>query len=108
MQAPTVLRYVELPTQVGGVVVLMSRRGVFDIVLVERGATAEDLITAVQSRFPETLLVPDHGVHGSWAAAAVARIDGVLPDLVAPIDSAWSAPLELVESSAPVAYERAS
>ena len=126
MQAPRVLRYAELPTRVGRVAVAMSRSGVVDIVLADHYASPSDLVSRLRLRFPDTLLVPDDGVHGSWAAAAVARINGAHAEFAAPIDLAWplavadprltapamrpavSAPAARSGASAPVAYEYAT
>ena len=86
MQSRRVLHYVESSTRVGRVLIVMSRSGVVDIVLAEHAAAPGSPVCCLQSRFPDAMLVPDDGSHGSWAAAVVARIDRARGDLVAPID----------------------
>ena len=90
MQAPRVLHYVESQTRAGRVLIVMSRTGVVDIVLAEPGARPSDALASMHARFPDTVLLPDGGAHGSWAAAVVARLDGARTDFLVPIDLGWS------------------
>jgi hypothetical protein len=107
MHAPRVLHYILSQTRVGLVLVLVSRDGVVDIVLYADDVALGDLYQFLRSRFPDTSLVPDNGAHGSWAAAAVARIDGANADIEAPIDLGWSAACGHSEQAARVEYEHA-
>ena len=92
MQAASVLHYVDSQTRAGRVHVVMSRAGIVDIVLAEQNAHPSDALASLHRRFPNTMLVPDDGSHGSWAAAVIARLDGDVADFVVPIDLGWSAP----------------
>ena len=86
MHARRVLRYVESTTHTGRVLVVMSGAGVVDIILAEGGIRRREVLKRAQARFPDAVLTPDDGTHGSWAAAAVARIDGAAGDVRAPVD----------------------
>jgi hypothetical protein len=86
----------------------MSRSGIVDIVHAEQGAGLGDLLVSVHARFAGTLLLPDDGAHGSWAAAAVARLDGVSASYVVPIDLDWSAPRVPAGVAAPMECQQAS
>ena len=89
MQAPKILRYAVSTTKAGRVMVLMSRTGVVDVVLVPDDTTPRDWSEMLAERFPGTRFILDQGERGSWAAAVVARLDGARDDLVVPIDLAW-------------------
>ena len=105
MQALRVLHYVESQTRAGRVLIVMSRHGIVDIVHAEQDAGLGDLLESVHARFRGTLLLPDDGTRGSWAAAAVARLDGVSASYVGPIDLGWSAPLMRPPLAVPAAVE---
>jgi hypothetical protein len=107
MRDQTILLYEEWTTRAGRVLVVMSQLGVVDVVLAEHAVSPAELVASVQSRFPDAVLVPDRGVHGLWAAAAVARIDGSHTDFAAPIDFGWAAPFSTVGAHAPGEYEQA-
>ena len=89
MQAPKILRYAVSTTQAGRVMVLMSRTGVVDVVLIPDDTTPTDWSEMLAERFPSTRFILDQGERGSWAAAVVARLDGARDDMVVPIDLAW-------------------
>ncbi|MDR3687265.1 MAG: hypothetical protein P4L93_09950 [Coriobacteriia bacterium] len=89
MQAPTILRYAVSTSRTGRVLVLMSRNGVVDVVLVSDRTTPRDWTELLAARFPDTRFILDDGERGSWAAAVVARLDGAQDNLVVPIDLAW-------------------
>jgi len=89
MQAPKILRYAVSTSQAGRVLVLMSRTGVVDVVLVADDTTPRDWAELLAGRFPDTRFILDDGERGSWAAAVVARLDGARDDMVVPIDLAW-------------------
>jgi len=73
------------------VLIVMSRTGIVDIVHAEQSASLGELLSSVHARFRGTLLLPDDGTRGSWAAAAVARLDGASASYLGPIDLGWSA-----------------
>lgn len=79
------LRYTRVESSRGGLLVVMSDRGVVDIILGD--SHAESLSNAVR-RFPGMRFVPDLGAHAEWTSAVVRRID--LPRLgtVFPVDLA--------------------
>ena len=89
MQAPKILHYAVSTTQAGRVLVLMSRTGVVDVVLVPDDTTPRDWSELLAARFPDARFILDDGERGSWAAAVVARLDGARDDMVVPIDLAW-------------------
>jgi hypothetical protein len=89
MQAPKILRYAVSTARAGRVLVLMSRSGVVDVVLVPDDSTPRDWSELLAARFPTTRFILDDGERGSWAAAVVARLDGARDDMVVPIDLAW-------------------
>ena len=89
MQAPKILRYAVSSTRAGRVLVVMSRRGVVDVVLVADDATPRDWTQLLASRFAHTRFILDDGERGSWAAAVTDRLDGKQDDLAVPIDLAW-------------------
>jgi len=106
MQSPGVLHYAVLPTRVGSVLVVMSSRGVVDVVFDGGDPGHSGLLQPIRSRFPGTRLLPDDGTHGSWAAAVGARIDGMSADFMVPIDLEWSPPMACPYVTAPATLQR--
>ena len=104
MQSPGVLHYVVLPTRVGSVLVLMSSRGVVDVLFDGGDPRRAGMLQPARSRFPGTRLLPDDGTHGSWAAAVGARIDGMTAAFAVPIDLEWSPPIVPADVTAPAVF----
>lgn len=77
------LRYAFVESASGRLLVLMSRRGVVDVIL---GDEKVPMLSAAAKRFPAMGFLPDRGAHLEWVAAVVKRVE--LPELgiVIPVD----------------------
>ena len=108
MQAPKILHYAVSMTRTGRVFIVMSRDGIVDIMLAEPNAPIRETLATARLRFPNTIFLPDDGARGSWAAAAVARLDGASADFMVPIDLGESASHAPPRESAVAACQYAS
>jgi hypothetical protein len=86
MRSQRVLHYVVAPTRFGEVSVVMSRDGVLDVILLSGDSMPSSTLPFLRSQYPDSLLVPDDGSRGSWAAAVIARLEGASPGVMAPLD----------------------
>lgn len=77
------LRYAYAESASGRLLVLMSRRGVVDVIL---GDDRVQLLKAAAKRFPSMGFIPDRGVHSEWVAVVVKRIELPEPCVVIPVD----------------------
>jgi hypothetical protein len=77
------LRYACVESARGLLLVLMSDRGVVDVVL---GDSKTDMLSCAARRFPSAGFVPDKGSHSLWVAAVVARVELPGIGVVIPVD----------------------
>jgi len=77
------LRYSYYESSSGRLLVLMSRRGVVDVIL---GDEKLQMLLAAAKRFPATGFVPDRGAHAEWVAAVVTRFEMPGIGVVVPVD----------------------
>jgi len=63
--------------------VLMSERGVVDIIL---GDSRVEMLSGAMRRFPRVGLIPDRAVHSSWVAAVVRRVELPESEYAIPVD----------------------
>ncbi len=77
------LRYACVESARGRLLVLMSDRGVVDVI---HGDSKSEMLSCAARRFPSAGFVPDRDMHSVWVAAVVARVE--LPEIgmVVPID----------------------
>jgi len=78
------LRYACAETSVGRLLVVLSEHGVVDVIL---GDTHEEMLSRALKHFPGAGLFPDRGLHASWVAAVVKRVElpAAVPEVV-PLD----------------------
>lgn len=77
------LRYTRVESSKGGLLVVMSDRGVVDIIL---GESHEEALSNAASRFPGRAFVPDLGAHAEWTSAVARRIDMPRAGTTFPVD----------------------
>jgi len=68
------LRYACVETSMGRLLVVMSDRGVVDVIL---GDSLEQMLSSALKRFPDAGLFPDRGHHSEWVAAVVKRVEAL-------------------------------
>lgn len=66
------LRYACVESGAGRLLVVMTDRGVVDVIL---GDDQSELLDAALARFPGSALLPDDGTHAEWVGAVVKRIE---------------------------------
>lgn len=80
------LRYACVESSQGRLLVLMSDRGVVDVVF---GDSKTEMLSCAARRFPTAGFVPDRGAHAVWVAAVVSRVELPERGMVIPIDLAF-------------------
>ena len=77
------LRYSYAESAAGRLLVLMSDQGVVDVIL---GEDKVGMLSCAANRFPARGFVPDRGVHDTWVAAIVKRLELPEHGAVIPVD----------------------
>lgn len=86
MPATSALYFAPALTRLGWIVVMMTSRGVADLVFPTQDVAPKDLIPILKARYRGARLMRDDGAHRAWVDAVVAHIDGATSDIGAPLD----------------------
>jgi hypothetical protein len=76
-------RYECAESGVGRILIVMTDRGVVDII---RGDSRSELLSSALARHPGAAMIPDRGVHAIWVAAIIKRVEQPGSEYDAPLD----------------------
>ncbi len=78
-----IMRYAYVESSCGPLLVLMSDRGVVDVI---SGDSSTQMLSRAVRRFPDIGFIPDRGTHSTWVAAVTRRVEMASGDSIIPLD----------------------